>query len=543
MFRTRDADEVRRFDLMKLAVLAALFLMLVLSWFIFRDQSAPSLVSDDMIATPLATAIDESVIVAPGEEGVPSGETAGEGVATTPVAEATAVAEVPLATPAIQSPGILPPPEALPAGNATLSGTAAPGSQVFLLVDGQPVGVATAGVDGIWSLMADLPAGVYTVQAQVMDNLGNVSGESEPLTIVVREPSQPETGEPLVNVPAVDPETGAYRLTGTAAPGSMVTLSSDGTILGAVTADEAGNWMASVGSAVSGDVQIETVDTAGNVISSTVTLPSVEDAGSAETGTTEGESAGAAGEGSSESGVEATPPPPAEEPVYQPQTITGMLSAQPDQFSTLLSALEAAGLADEFDGSSPFTLFAPTDEAFAQLPEVVVQGLIANPQALSQVLQYHATRGLYTAADLRVVAPATLNNRLWTINPTGDSLLVNDANVIQADMMATNGVIHVIDRVLVPPLAAGVRPPVIDESGVPAFTGPDLTVVGTAQPGSTILLELNGEPFGAPAVVDASGFWQVAGQVTPAEYTIVAYMLDANGVLQAISRAVVLAAR
>lgn len=535
MFRTRDADEIRRFDLMKLAVLIALLLMLLLTWFIFRDQTAPSIVGEDMIATPLATAIGEGVIIAPGGEEGAEGEAIGEATAVIPEVVATPEQGSTVATPMVESPTLSSPPEALPSGGATLSGTAAPGGQVFLLVDGQPVGVATAGVDGTWSLTADLPPGVYTVQAQVMDNLGNVSSQSEPLTVVVREGEQPGTGEAVVNVPAIDPETGAYRLSGTAAPGSMVTLSSGGTILGAVTADESGNWVATVDSSATGDIQIETVDSAGNVVSNTVTLPAVVDSGGAETGT--------AGEGSSGESVAGATPAPTEELAYQPETITGMLSARPEEFSILLSALEAAGLADEFNGASVFTLFAPTNEAFAQLPEEVVQALVANPEALSQVLQYHGTRGMYTAADLSVVAPATLNNRLWTITPAGDTLLVNNATMIQPDMMATNGVIHAIDRVLVPPLAAGVRPPVIDQSGVPTFTGPALTIVGTAQPGSTILVELNGEPFGSRAVVDGSGFWQVAGQVSSGEYVIFAYMLDANGVLQAISQSVTLAAR
>jgi uncharacterized surface protein with fasciclin (FAS1) repeats len=557
MFRTRDADEVRRFDLMKLAVLVAMLLMLVLTWFLFREQSAPSLVSEEMIATPLATAIDESVVIAPGEEEVAGGEAVGEtgaeataeisgeaaGEAGEEMVVATPVTEggAEITTPVAETPVISPPPDALSTGSATLSGTAAPGSQVFLLVDGQPFGVATAGVDGTWSLPTDLPAGTYTVQAQVMDNLGNVSGESAPLTVVVREAEELGTGDSLVNVPSVDPETGSFLLTGTAAPGSMVTLSNNGTILGAVTADESGNWVASVEPSVSGDVAVETVDSAGNVISSTVSLPAAEDTAGAETDAPEESTTGV--EGSATGEAEAAATPTVEQPVYQPQSITGMLSAQPDQFSILLAALEAAGLADEFDGSSPFTLFAPTDVAFEQLPEEVIQGLIANPEALSQVLQYHATRGIYSAADLRVVAPATLNNRLWTITPSGETLLVNNATVIQPDMMATNGAIHVIDRVLVPPLAAGVRPPVIDESGIPTFTGPALTVVGSAQPGSTLLLELNGEPFGSKVVVDPSGFWQVGGEVTPGEYSIVAFMLDASGILQAISQTVILNAQ
>ncbi len=139
--------------------------------------------------------------------------------------------------------------------------------------------------------------------------------------------------------------------------------------------------------------------------------------------------------------------------------------------------------------------------------------------------------------------PATLNGRLLTITSQNDALTVNDALVTEADIAAVNGVVHAIDRLLVPPLAVGVRPPVIDESGVPIFTGPLLTIVGTAEPNRTVLVELNGESFGQPVVVGPDGGWAVAGDVTPGEYRIIAYMLDAAGALQAISRPVTLPIR
>ena len=130
-----------------------------------------------------------------------------------------------------------------------------------------------------------------------------------------------------------------------------------------------------------------------------------------------------------------------------------------------------------------------------------------------------------------------------TIAAENDTLTVNDALVSAPDIAATNGVIHAIDRILVPPLAVGVRPPVIDESGVPTFTGPLLTIVGTAEPNHTILIELNGESFGQPAVVGPDTTWLVAGDVTTGEYRIIAYMLSASGALEAISRPVILPVR
>lgn len=537
MSQVRTRRNSRGYDLAKAGVLGVLLVALVFSWTRSRDESAPDLTGQDMIATPLATAIDGSVVIAPGEEISETGEEA-EGEAATPEGGS----ETEPSAPAGDFPTIDVPPDNLAPGSTTLSGSAPPGSQVVILVDDKPVGTATAGVDGAWSLPAELVTGVRTVKTQVIDNLGNVISESVPLTIVVQPASdagvetgteatpQPPTGETgsTAATPEFDPATGTYRLSGTAAPGTMVTLSSGGTILGAVTADESGNWTAGVDPAVGSEVQVETLDVAGNVISSTVALPAVEDNQEAGADTSDTGTGGTA--------EATTEPQPASD--YAPQSIAGLLNANPGEFSILMTALEATGLAEIFNGPDTFTLFAPTNDAFSQLPVEVTDGLVANPEALSQVLQYHATRGRYLAADLRIVAPSTLNNRLLTIVPEGDTLRVNDATVTQADIPADNGVIHVIDRVLVPPLAPGIRPPVVDESGVSTFTGPVLTVVGTAQPGSTILLELNDEPFGTKVTVDASGFWQVTGEVSPGEYRIVAYMLDANGTLQALSRAV-----
>ena len=194
-------------------------------------------------------------------------------------------------------------------------------------------------------------------------------------------------------------------------------------------------------------------------------------------------------------------------------------------------------------GPDPLTLFAPTNEAFDLLPQRVIDGLTANPEALSTVIQYHLTRGRHTLADLQVVQPATLNDRLLTIGSRDGRPTVNDAIITEADMPAANGIIHAIDRILVPPLAEGVRLPIIDDSGVATFTGSFLTIVGTAEPNRTILVELNGEPFGDAAVVSPEGQWSVSGNVSPGDYQIVAFMLRASDALEAISRPVALSVR
>ena len=121
-------------------------------------------------------------------------------------------------------------------------------------------------------------------------------------------------------------------------------------------------------------------------------------------------------------------------------------------FTTLVAAVEAAGLVDTLKGEGPFTVFAPTDEAFAALPEGTVEGLLADPEALAAVLTYHVVAGKVMSGDLtnEMMAP-TVNGADITIMTEG-GVMVNDANVVTADIEATNGVIHVIDAVILPPM-------------------------------------------------------------------------------------------
>ena len=121
-------------------------------------------------------------------------------------------------------------------------------------------------------------------------------------------------------------------------------------------------------------------------------------------------------------------------------------------FSTLATALEAAGLVDTLKGAGPFTVFAPTDAAFAKLPAGTVEGLLADPDALRAVLTYHVVPGKVTAADVMLLPSAkTVQGEDLAIGASDRGVRVNDANVIQTDIMASNGVIHVIDGVVLPP--------------------------------------------------------------------------------------------
>ncbi len=121
-------------------------------------------------------------------------------------------------------------------------------------------------------------------------------------------------------------------------------------------------------------------------------------------------------------------------------------------FTTLATALQAAGLVDVLKGEGPFTVFAPTDEAFAKLPAGTVEALLKDVPRLKQVLLYHVVPGSVTARQVAALRKATtLQGGDVAIAVTGDGVTVNGARVVSADVKAANGVIHVIDTVLLPP--------------------------------------------------------------------------------------------
>ncbi len=121
-------------------------------------------------------------------------------------------------------------------------------------------------------------------------------------------------------------------------------------------------------------------------------------------------------------------------------------------FNTLVAAVQAAGLEDALRGDGPFTVFAPTDAAFAALPDGAVDDLLANPDQLAEVLLYHVVAGQVLAADVvQLTSAETLQGESVSIAVENGGVKVNDANVLATDVLASNGVIHVIDSVLIPP--------------------------------------------------------------------------------------------
>jgi len=124
------------------------------------------------------------------------------------------------------------------------------------------------------------------------------------------------------------------------------------------------------------------------------------------------------------------------------------------QFKTLASALNAAGLVETLKGDGPFTVFAPTDEAFAKLPSGTLENLLKpeNKDQLVAILTYHVVPGKVEAADVVKLDEAkTVNGKMVNIKVEGGTAMVNDAKVTKADIAASNGVIHVVDMVILPP--------------------------------------------------------------------------------------------
>lgn len=135
------------------------------------------------------------------------------------------------------------------------------------------------------------------------------------------------------------------------------------------------------------------------------------------------------------------------------ESIPGELTLRKEMFSTLLTAVTAANLGATLGGPGPFTLFAPTNKAFAKIPADVLNKLLANVTALTDVLTYHVVSGTVFSAGLSDgEMPKTVEGKTVTISISSGGVKVNDAMVEEADQAVTNGVIHVIDTVLLPPM-------------------------------------------------------------------------------------------
>jgi uncharacterized surface protein with fasciclin (FAS1) repeats len=132
-------------------------------------------------------------------------------------------------------------------------------------------------------------------------------------------------------------------------------------------------------------------------------------------------------------------------------TIAGIVSNDPN-FSTLLAAVQAAGLVETLSSPGPFTVFAPTNAAFAKVDPDTLNGLLNDPEALKAVLLYHVVSGRVTSTQVvKLNSAKTVNGANVNIAVSGGTVSINDATVTAVDVKASNGIIHVIDSVLLPP--------------------------------------------------------------------------------------------
>jgi uncharacterized surface protein with fasciclin (FAS1) repeats len=120
------------------------------------------------------------------------------------------------------------------------------------------------------------------------------------------------------------------------------------------------------------------------------------------------------------------------------------------RFNTLATALKAAGLVDTLKGTGPFTVFAPTDDAFAKIPKAQLDALLADKAKLTAVLTYHVVPGTVMSKDVKAGKVKTVQGSELTVTTSGGNVAVDGAKVSAADIVASNGVIHVIDSVVLP---------------------------------------------------------------------------------------------
>jgi transforming growth factor-beta-induced protein len=161
-------------------------------------------------------------------------------------------------------------------------------------------------------------------------------------------------------------------------------------------------------------------------------------------------------------------PTPVVEPTAMPEDEVGTIvdiAVADGRFTTLVAAVTAAGLVDTLQGPGPFTVFAPTDEAFAKLPAGTVEALLADVPTLNNVLLYHVTSGNLMAADVLASDEIEMaQGSVVMISMDGSNALINDAIILITDIEASNGIIHVIDTVILPPAeeTAEVLPSIVE---------------------------------------------------------------------------------
>ena len=208
--------------------------------------------------------------------------------------------------------------------------------------------------------------------------------------------------------------------------------------------------------------------------------------------------------------------PAAKPPMAMPacMTITDLVANDP-QFSTLLTAVQAAGLEDTLKSGS-YTVFAPTNAAFAKVPSDALSALLNNPAMLKAVLLYHVVPGKVNAKQVMSLKSAkTANGATVSIRVAGGKVMVNNATVIKANVMACNGIVHVIDTVLMPPMAAAAMPAPAPVAAAPA-PAPAAAAAPAAPEYNVTNIPVTPQPRTSPVAAPPVMAPPVAAPVTPA---------------------------
>jgi rhamnose transport system substrate-binding protein len=195
-------------------------------------------------------------------------------------------------------------------------------------------------------------------------------------------------------------------------------------------------------------------------------------------------------------------PPPQDD-----QTVVDIAVAD-GRFTTLVTALQEAGLVETLSGEGPFTVFAPTDDAFNKLPDGTIEGLLADIPALTDVLTYHVVPGKVMAADVvNLTSADTVMGEPLSISVDGETVMINDSTVIIPDIEASNGVIHVIDTVLLPSAGAEMMEDAEmaeEEMMAPAITCEEDYSVQADDWLSKLADKFYGDPLAYPAIFEAT---------------------------------------
>lgn len=434
-------------------------------------------------------------------------------------------------------------------GNILIDGQGEPDTDVAVIVDGEEIGRSRVNPSGDWSYL--IPRGAIGVgNHDVIARSGELSSDVSSFTL-----NAPQTPRFLSQYSdQVPPDR--YFVRGTADANWQVGLRSAGDNVQIIETDSNGNWEALLDLTQPGEyslqafainpdgtpnlqagtdrIQIRVADGVESLAPETDGIvPDVE----VEPAATETP----VGEEEAQVPVEPateTPAAPDEEMTTVAQQLAG-----DGRFTTLAAAVEAAGLTAALDQQdSPVTLFAPTDEAFAALPPGVVDAYLTNPTALQQLLTEHVVPGSLSAADLvnfMAAEPPAVNNLAGStllLSTDGELVTIAGNNVTVSDIAVSNGYIHAIDNLILPPAAEG-QSPTIDDSGVPTFRGTVLTIVGTGEPNTMLTVMVNNQVHGT-ATVDPDGRWLIVNDIGIGEYKIVAYAVGEDGLLQGVSNTV-----